>query len=73
MIKAHIEYLSFYLFFDKLQKLSLKDERIKPILMDLYRIAALNSLREDCGSVFESEFLVPIANKNMKIALDALI
>ena len=73
MIKAHIEYLSFYLFLDKVKKTELKDDRIKPILMDLYKIAALNSLREDSGSVFESEYFAPTANKNMKLALDALI
>ena len=41
--------------------------------MDLYKIWALRSLLDDAGSVFEAQYFAPIANKNMKLALDLLI
>lgn len=73
MIQAHIQYIQFYLYRTQLEKTEIKDSRIKPILLELYRIAVLRSLLDDPGSVFESEFFVPVANSRMKSALDNLI
>jgi len=66
MIKVHMEYITLYLFKTEVKKSVYKDNRIKPILNDLYKISALRSLIDDSGSVFESGFLAKVANKRMK-------
>ncbi len=68
-----MEYTTLYLFRTQLEKTTIKDTRIKPIFMDLYRITALHYLTNDSGALFQSEFFAPIANKHMKVALDKLI
>jgi len=52
MIKAHMEYITLYLFRTQLETKTVKDARIKPILLDFYRITALTYLINDSGALF---------------------
>jgi hypothetical protein len=70
MIKAHMEYITLYLYRTQIEQTPIKDSRIKPILMDLYKTWALRTLLDDCGAVFEAGYFAPIANQNMRKALD---
>lgn len=41
MIKVHMEYIQLYLFRDQVEKTVVKDQRIKVLLLDAYKIAGL--------------------------------
>lgn len=73
MIKVHMEYIQLYLFRDQVEKTVVKDQRIKALLLDAYKIAGLQSLINDCGDVYQSGYFAPEAHKMMKAALDKLI
>lgn len=70
MIKAHMEFITHYLFRTQLEKMQLRDARLKPIFDDIYRITALRSLVDDCGTCYESGYFAPSAMSNMNMALD---
>ena len=61
MVKSHIEYVTLHLYRTQIEKQQFKDPRIKPIMMDIYRIDALRSLVENSSPCFQAEFFVPIA------------
>jgi len=65
-----MEYISLHLFRDQVEKNKFKDARIKLILEDVFRIAALKTLIEDCADVYDAGFFVLKANKMMKLAMD---
>ena len=52
MVKSHIEYVTLYLYRTQIEKQQFKDPRIKPIMMDIYRIDALRSLVENSSPCF---------------------
>lgn len=66
-------YLNFYVYRADIERQKFKDDRIRPILLDMVKICAVKSLMDDCGPVFDSGFFAPSAWKHMQQALDILI
>lgn len=73
MIRVHLEYLTLHMFKTHVMSAKIKDERIREIMIDNFKIAGLHMLSLDCGDLFDSEFFAPSANKMMRLAQDKLI
>jgi len=73
MIKAHIEYIQLYLFKDQVEKTQVKDQRIKAVLLDMFKISGLQILINDCGDVYASGYFATEAQSMMKKAMDILV
>jgi hypothetical protein len=54
--------------FAKNLNVNVKDNRLKDILLNLYRILALNVLIHDCGDIYRAGYCYPNANVNMEKA-----
>ena len=62
-----------YLFRDQVEKTEIKDEKIKAILLDLFKITGLQLLIKDCGDVYSCGYFAPEAQSMMKRAMDKLV
>ena len=58
---------------DQVQKHTFKDPRVKEILLDMYRLAAWQSLIKNCADVFETGYFSSTAVKMMKMASDKMV
>jgi len=68
MAKAHIVYTMWLIARNLIENKEWKDARIKPILLDLLRISALQELKDNSGHVFDAGFFVP---GNQKLVAEA--
>ena len=73
MTKAHMQYITLAIFRASFEKQQFKDARILPVMKDMYRIAGLFMLIENCSDCYASGFLAGPAFTNMKAAQDKLI
>lgn len=79
MVKAHTEYLNLHIFLNEIRNTDesdghlLRDHNLKELFLDLYRIAGLRSLINNCGDLYSTSYLAPTAIRNMKIVLDDTI
>lgn len=73
MIRAHIDYIDFYVAKDMLANHKFNDSRIKLIMNDIIVIAGLHVLSKDCADVIGSGFFVPQAKRIIGLAKDKLI
>ena len=65
MVKAHLNYLMLHIFRTEVENHPWKDIRIKPLMLNLFRIAALKSLTECIGPIFDSGYFSPSASRHI--------
>jgi len=73
MVRAHINYLVFVIFRRQIETHAFKDQRIKPLLNEIGRIWAINSIVESIGPIFDTGYFAPSASKLLTEALDILV
>lgn len=70
MTKAHVNYFVFTIYRKRIETQPFKDQNIKPLLEEIGRVWALNSIMENVGPIFDTGYFSPSAFKFMNEALD---
>jgi hypothetical protein len=70
LVRAHFRYLMLNIYLSRANQMAIKDERIRPILIDLLRVTALKDLIADSGLLFACGYFAPEAHALMREALD---
>lgn len=73
MVKAHVNHLTFTVYRQQVESQAWKDSRIKPLLLELGRIWAINSIMENVGPIFDAGYFAPSVSMRMNEALDIMV
>lgn len=73
MAKSHIKYVMFHICRAEIEEKQWKDVRIKPILLEVMKVAALSELTENSAPIFDAGFFTPGAYKLVAEAQDIMI
>lgn len=73
MIKSHIDCINFIIALKQINDQDYKDERVKAILLDLFRVSAFDSLVQNNSDIFETGYFIPEAITMIKQAKDRLL